>query len=86
MRRVSQKQRDRTDRLRELWAVLYAEHGRCARCHSERPPLDAHHLLSRARGGKDELDNLVLLCRRCHTMVTDHSCPDWEAWTRSSRG
>ena len=86
IRRMSQKQRDRTEHLRQLWEVLYAElGGRCARCNTDRPPLDVHHLLSRARGGQDELENLTLLCRSCHTMVTDHTCDDWERWTRSAR-
>ncbi|MBF8297403.1 MAG: HNHc protein [candidate division NC10 bacterium] len=29
-------------------------------------PLDAHHVVSRARGGKDISDNLALLCRQHH--------------------
>jgi len=33
-----------------------------------KPPqrLNAHHLISRDRGGSDELENLVTLCVRCH--------------------
>jgi 5-methylcytosine-specific restriction endonuclease McrA len=29
--------------------------------------LDAHHIIRRSRGGSDDLDNLVTLCRICHS-------------------
>lgn len=34
---------------------------------------DVHEILTRARGGSiiDE-DNVLALCRRCHTFITDH--------------
>jgi len=28
--------------------------------------LDIHHIKKRGQGGKDELDNLITLCRVCH--------------------
>ncbi len=28
--------------------------------------LDAHHVLRRSKGGSDDLNNLISLCRRCH--------------------
>lgn len=40
--------------------------GRQAGCH-------AHHTIHWAHGGRTDLDNLVLLCRRCHTLVHDGS-------------
>ena len=30
---------------------------------------DPHHILYRSHGGKDEPENLVWLCRRCHDAV-----------------
>ncbi len=44
----------------------------CQRCgynpekHTYTVPLQAHHIIPRSRGGKDSLDNLITLCRRCH--------------------
>ena len=37
----------------------------------DRPPewTDGHHLVPWAEGGETRLDNLVLLCQRCHTAV-----------------
>lgn len=32
--------------------------------------IEYHHLVSRARGGDDAADNIVPLCRRCHSAVT----------------
>ncbi|MDX6631951.1 MAG: hypothetical protein QOH00_4197, partial [Gaiellales bacterium] len=34
--------------------------------------LEAHHLIAVERGGKTELDNLILLCPRHHTLLHDH--------------
>jgi hypothetical protein len=40
----------------------------------DRPPewTDGHHIRHWAEGGATRLDNLVLLCARCHTAV--HEC------------
>lgn len=32
-------------------------------------PLDVHHIIHRSKGGTDDLDNLILLCRRHHNMM-----------------
>lgn len=40
--------------------------GRCEVC--SRPGVDADHIVKRSQGGSDNLDNLVLLCRRCHQL------------------
>ena len=34
--------------------------------------LEAHHLITVERGGKTELDNLILLCPRHHKLLHDH--------------
>jgi 5-methylcytosine-specific restriction protein A len=49
-------------RLRRL--VLDRAGGRCERCGAVAD--DAHHLVARARGGADTLDNLEALCEDCH--------------------
>src|SRR4051812_48390695 len=36
--------------------------------------LNAHHLIPRAKGGPDTLENLITLCDLCHAVVT----PLWE--------
>ena len=40
-------------------------------CTAERE-LEAHHLTPAERGGKTELDNLILLCPRHHKHLHDH--------------
>jgi hypothetical protein len=40
---------------------------RCLACGSL--PSDPHHLITRGAGGKDEIDNIMPLCRRHHTEV-----------------
>jgi 5-methylcytosine-specific restriction endonuclease McrA len=55
----------------------------CSRCGQTGVGLDAHELLSRARGGSiTDLDNIVLLCRPCHDDITfrHHEIPDADQW------
>jgi len=55
----------------KIRAALIARDGGCRfpGCHAPAAWTDAHHILSRARGGTNRLDNLVLLCRRCHRRI-----------------
>lgn len=51
---------------------MLAEIKVCQRCAS-RPPVDVHELKSRARGGSiTDRDNLVAVCRECHSWITTH--------------
>lgn len=44
--------------------------GRCERCgHVTGNFFEAHHRQFRSRGGRDEIVNLVALCKRCHDWV-----------------
>ena len=57
---------------RNLVRKLLWERPICQRCLSDRSQ-DVHELKSRARGGSiTDLENLVTLCRACHTWVTTH--------------
>jgi hypothetical protein len=53
-----------------------ALHKRSSRCQypgcSATHELEAHHIIPVERGGKTELDNLILLCLRHHTLLHDH--------------
>jgi hypothetical protein len=60
-----------------LWLALVARDRHCAFPGCTRPPVacDAHHIQHWVDGGVTSLANLVLLCRRHHTLV--HTTP-WE--------
>lgn len=60
-----------------LWTALVLRDQHCAFPGCTRLPLacDAHHVVHWADGGATSLDNLLLLCRRHHTVV--HRTP-WE--------
>ena len=40
---------------------------RCEHCGKK--AVDIHHIVYRSHGGKDEIDNLIALCRGCHEMA-----------------
>lgn len=41
---------------------------KCARCsiNNEVSKLTIHHILKTSDGGKDNIDNLIVLCKKCH--------------------
>jgi len=87
MRRVSLR-RQRENRLRRaIVATLFEAAPYCARCGCS-GPLDAHELLSRARGGSiTDPANIRLLDRACHRWVTEHPAEAAvEGWALSQYG
>jgi hypothetical protein len=51
-----------------LWRLLmYRDSGRCRFCGCTRW-LEGHHILEWWRGGRTDLDNLILTCTRCHKL------------------
>jgi 5-methylcytosine-specific restriction endonuclease McrA len=72
-------------RRRNLVAKLLAERPICQRCTNERSQ-DIHELKSRARGGSiTDIENLVALCRNCHSWVTENPKKALEqGWLKSS--
>jgi 5-methylcytosine-specific restriction protein A len=56
----------RWQRLREQ--VLARDGGRCQLC--GQPAQQVDHIVPRADGGSDALDNLRAVCGRCHRVVT----------------
>lgn len=77
LRQRSRKQarRDRVFQAAKL-LVLERDGYECRMCHGlySRYAFDVHHLLMRSQGGTDEPENLVTLCRECHTQV--HEFPE----------
>jgi hypothetical protein len=70
---ISQFDRGRTRReadpaLRNLLGVVDGEHCRFPGCHHTRF-LHAHHVIWWKRGGRTDMNNLVLLCSRHHNLV-----------------
>ena len=61
---------------------------RCARCEQTRAWVDAHHMCSKSRSSGHEWAhdadrNGAALCRKCHTLVTDHKSADWRLWIKT---
>jgi hypothetical protein len=51
--------------------VLFARDGQCVGCGASAAWCQAHHIVHWMDGGPTNLDNLVLLCSRCHHKVHD---------------
>ena len=55
--------------------------GKCQKCGYDDTvdgmPFDIHHILHRSKGGSDDLDNLILVCRRCHNTEHREREPRW---------
>jgi 5-methylcytosine-specific restriction endonuclease McrA len=67
--------------IESVRAVVLARDGnRCRRCGSSRKPLDLHHRRGRAQGGANTAENLISLCRACHSSITAQTAPDWRKW------
>jgi len=90
MRAVSLRRQRENRTRRRVVAALFEAAPWCARCGNVYPQyrLDAHELLSRARGGSiTDPANIRLLCRRCHDWVTTHPTDALvEGWARPSGG
>ncbi len=50
-------------------ATLRRDGYACQRCGADGRTLQAHHVIPRAAGGPDALENLVTLCRPCHGVI-----------------
>jgi hypothetical protein len=72
---VSPKRRAVNQQRAKVLAQLRAGQDWCTACGLVLP-LDGHELLSRGRGGSiTDPSNICLLCRFCHTYITEH--PAW---------
>jgi len=59
--------------------VIERDGHRCVAC-GQSQGLTPHHVLRRARGGSDTMENLASVCVACHDLLdTDRLCllPDW---------
>jgi hypothetical protein len=64
----------RTSRVVSPWLLRQLKHrdrGCVVNGCSRRLGLQAHHVVHWAHGGRTDLDNLVLVCRRCHHKIHD---------------
>ncbi|HSV37382.1 MAG TPA: HNH endonuclease signature motif containing protein, partial [Nocardioidaceae bacterium] len=61
-----------------IWTALVVRDRHCAFPGCRRKPIacDAHHIVAWADGGPTSLGNLVMLCRKHHTLM--HETP-WQA-------
>ena len=58
-----------TSRSEPFQSLLNKHGNRCQSCGIENVPLDVAHIVRISKGGRHELDNLVLLCRNCHHLL-----------------
>ncbi len=61
--------------LRRL--VLERDNFKCVYCGDEKGPFEADHVIPRAKGGLDVLNNLVCACRSCNRSKKDKTLEEW---------
>ena len=54
------------------WRMLIARDGGCVGCGTPPEQCQAHHIVPYARLRRTDIDNLVLVCWRCHHNIHDH--------------
>ena len=54
------------------WRMLIARDGGCIGCGAQPEQCQAHHIVPYARLRRTDIDNLVLVCWRCHHNIHDH--------------
>ena len=54
------------------WRMLIARDGGCVGCGTGPEQCQAHHIVPYARLRRTDIDNLVLVCWRCHHNIHDH--------------
>ena len=54
------------------WRMLVARDGGCVGCGAPPEQCQAHHIVPYARARRTDIDNLVLVCWRCHHNIHDH--------------
>ncbi len=58
---------------KKIFEDLIAHYGnRCHFCGTENIPLHFHHLLPLRAGGTDSIENLILLCPKCHSRINEN--------------
>lgn len=48
-------------------AILVRDNYQCRNCNTRNTELHVHHIVPKSQGGGDQLDNLITLCKPCHT-------------------
>lgn len=66
------KSRSNSEEYRQIKQQLLEEVGKCELCGSTRE-LELHHVIPVVCGGSDSLENLILVCRKCHAILTPKS-------------
>lgn len=66
------KSRSNSEEYRQIKQQLLEEVGKCELCGSTRE-LELHHVIPVVCGGSDSPENLILVCKKCHALLTPKS-------------
>lgn len=73
-KKKSRKRRTQLNNITEVTIKLAAKQLKkfkinCAICGWDKTRCDLHHIIEREKGGKDTLDNLIVVCPNCHRLI-----------------
>lgn len=61
--KIQNKERSKIKKLKPQ--IIEKYNGKCFTCYTKKN-LHIHHIVPMSKGGKSELDNLMLVCNKCH--------------------
>ena len=67
---------------KDQWRALIARDGGCIGCGAEPRWCQAHHIIGYAQSRRTDIDNLVLVCWRCHHNIHDHN---WQVTLKNGK-
>ena len=60
---------EQVNRLKAKKKCKELAHNECELCYARDTKLDVHHIVPIEKGGTDDQDNLICLCRHCHQTI-----------------
>lgn len=66
-------------------ACLNRDNYTCQCCKTKKGTLNAHHIVYRRNGGADTLDNLIILCEKCHKLLHEGKLVEFELKLKGKR-
>lgn len=72
LKRLGARGKAKLEAMKQAKVIYFTQFSKCQYCESafeEGDVIDCHHKLKRSLGGQDNMDNLVIVHRHCHSII-----------------